>query len=313
MSKARYFSAMFVVSSVALGQDATIVTDATATQSPQYVFSYDAKTNETQGNIEINGVQVTIETKRGKRNPALARKNDPSAPEYAIDVRIIDQNGTPIFVQVGGNSPIDKKWSASFDSAVSSSTEDRGQNAQQAFAAVDAVLSQNKTLMSSAALAPEQAALTNLRALIKSTLVTDSISGYQEQEFPFSAQAACTEIQIAEIWKKPTLIFAEHSGSVAKWKMSNGTIYTMWSACNHGTCPGDSTMSKKCSKSFLLRCGYSRAAPNCSTAYGLTKGYHVCNDDTYIQYDAIKRNYSPSTTGGTCSDASLRAYAPSCD
>lgn len=306
------FSAMFLVSSIALGQDESPAPDTIAAdQSPQYVFSYDAKTKDTRGDIDVNGMLVTIETKRGKLNPPLARRNDPTAPEYAIDVRITDQNGSPIFVQVGGDSPIDKTWSTSFDLAASSSAEERGQRAQQAFAAVDAVLSQRNDLKFNATLAPEQKALSDIRSLIKSALVTDSIAGYQEQEFPFSGKAACKEIEIAEIWKKSTLIFAEHSGSVAKWKMSTGKIYAMWSACNHGTCPGGSGMSLKCSKSFLNRCGYSMAAPNCSTPYGLTKGKHVCNDDTYIQYDAVKRNGSPST--GTCSDATLRAYAPSCN
>lgn len=146
--------------------------------------------------------------------------------------------------------------------------------------------------------------------LIESALVQEVVEGYEEKTN--SDSSACSDKHYIEIWRKSTAIIAEHSGTVAKVLGYDGNTYQIWSACNHGTCPGGGGMMKKCTRTFLNRCGFCQASPNCSTSFGYKSGQHVCNDDTYIQYYRIKYNVTPSKTSGTCSDSSLRMHAPDC-
>ena len=275
-----------------------------------------------RGQYEIDGDTITVEVNRGKRTPAIMRRLNSDWPIYEIDVRILDSEGDPIYVQVGGHDPVDATWGLEFDASLSvreaTDPEIRNPKARKSYEAAYQMLTKLKGAKIQEKLTPEREALEGAMNILQSAMSSDLTSSEEEQVAAFG----CTDTQIIEVWKKsaffPGNILGDHSGTVMKTK-SGSTTYTVWVAANHGTAPGASGMSKKCSQSFTERCGQSIAPPMCSTPvqWETSKPLqdddkHVCNDDSYIQVLRIKTNAGVSTTGGTCNDTTLRSRAPSC-
>lgn len=130
-----------------------------------------------------------------------------------------------------------------------------------------------------------------------------------------------------EVWKKPFVVIAEHSGTrVGKWLYSTATSSTRthqgWIRyCNHGTCPATENMARKCTFTGPRLTAYRRpytlgdaGVHTCSTPYwAITwNGRHNCHDDSSVQVRAIRgQAYSHNT--GRCSDATHWIYAPTCN
>lgn len=280
--------------------------------------------------IKANGTQVIIETRRGKPTSKAMRKSDPTTPLYEIDVRLLDQNRVPFFTQFGGHSPIDSTWDSPFEESYTTMeglSPNHDNDISKYLGGAKKIIESLNGISNSSIIAngsratPEYDAIKNILPLIEEAITVTKIENSDTQSF--MQASASKNSHVVEIWKKgafsPGNILGEHSGTVAKAISSNGYTYQIWSACNHGACPGSKGMRKSCTKTFLNRAGFCQAPPMCSTPYQFDQKdflnddhRHVCNDDTYIQYYRIKYNSAPSTAGGTCSDNSLRRYAPSC-
>ena len=290
---------------------------------PEGMTSLFARGNSVSGKFEFDGVPLSVETRRGQPTSAIIRRMDPSAPLFEIDVRVLDENEVPIFVQVGGHGPIDASWQNSFDDSVFDErklAEKSDAITQRAFVNAGRMIAVLKKVKFRNDLLPEYEAIMNLLPIMESGKTVEKWEGFGDNHSSLSS--APTDKHSIEIWKKsaffPGNIVGDHSGTVAKVISSSGSTYQIWSACNHGTCPGTG-MSKKCVSTFSNRAGFCQAAPMCSTPLQWDQKdwwnddyRHVCNDDSYIQYYRIKYNADPSTSGGTCSDTSLRTYAPDC-
>jgi len=275
------------------------------------------------GTYHSDGDTVTIEVRRGKRTPVTIRKLNPDWPLYEMDARILDSEGDPIYVQVGGHDPIDPTWGPDFDASLSAreamEPAARDAKAAKSYETAYEMLHTLKSAKLKNSLAPEKAALYGVMNILQSAMAVETLSDEQNQ----AQLLGCGDTQIIEVWKIgaffPGNIFGDHSGTLMK-TTSSGRTYTIWVAGNHGKAPGQSGMTKSCSASYGGRCGQSFAPPMCSTplqwetSNPIQDDYkHVCNDDSYIQVQRIKTNSSVSTSGGTCKDTSLRNRAPSCN
>jgi hypothetical protein len=234
------------------------------------------------------------------------KKLNPSFPEYEIDVRLIDENGFPFFIQVGGHGPANQSWAIPLGIDSTKSREGARASAQESFTSAKKMIKSLEKIRFKNDFSPEYEAIVGIK-----TILEINLGGALSKSSSSLASGSVT--LIIEIWKKqaflPGDIWGDHSGTVFKI-FDNFVVYQIWSAANHGTAPGGSGMSLSCSGTFPGRQGFSEAPPMCSTAYGFLSGQHVCNDDTYIQYQRIRDNINPNTTSGTCSDNTLRRYAP---
>lgn len=282
-------------------------------------LSHDSNINLIHGTYEFDKERIFIEIIRGKEISRILRKYDSSLSLYEIDIRLSDQDGFPFFVQVGGHSPVDDEWRFSFKYAEGQKFEEVEKRSKRGLFLTKKMIKAFEKVKMRDDLYFEHKAIKEIKNVIESSLtVIDAKS-----ESGLTSASVYTSSHRIEIWSKraflPGNILGDHSGTVAKVLNSNGSTYQVWSACNHGTCPGSSDMSLKCAKNFPNRSGFSQLAPMCTSPLQWDQsdwwnddGRHVCNDDTYIQYYRIKYNSNPDTTGGTCSDTTLRQYAPSC-
>lgn len=61
---------------------------------------------EIGGSFTKDGRTIYFETRKGAPNP----DDDPDAPLFELDIRIMDENHIPFVVQIAGHRPIDEKW-----------------------------------------------------------------------------------------------------------------------------------------------------------------------------------------------------------
>ncbi|MEY4722657.1 MAG: hypothetical protein RLZZ324_170 [Candidatus Parcubacteria bacterium] len=140
---------------------------------------------------------------------------------------------------------------------------------------------------------------------------------------------------VVTIWYKPlywTAWQGDHSAVLLRIFDKNGTWQQTISTRNHGREASDPIMDHQaagCPKAFSNR---PNAIPEfqtyvstdtwgdgdaggCYTPYDAvypTTGGHVCNDDTYVEYESIKLNAFTGTWSSTCGDSDLRLTAPGC-
>lgn len=129
-----------------------------------------------------------------------------------------------------------------------------------------------------------------------------------------------------QVWRKPFVVIAEHSGTrVGKWRYSSTTssvkTHQGWTSyCNHGTCAASGNMTHKCTFTgprltyYRMPTRRSDAGGHtCSTPYWAVArgGHHNCHDDSSVQVRAV-RGQSYSSSSGRCNDGWFSAYAPTC-
>ncbi|WP_221441852.1 hypothetical protein [Luteimonas sp. MC1825] len=129
-----------------------------------------------------------------------------------------------------------------------------------------------------------------------------------------------------QVWRKPFVVIAEHSGTrVGKWRYNSATstvkTHQGWTSfCNHGTCAATENMTHKCTFTGP-RLTYYRmpsrrtdaGGHTCATPYWAIGrgGHHNCHDDSSTQVRAI-RGQAYNTNGGRCNDSIYWMYAPTC-
>lgn len=129
-----------------------------------------------------------------------------------------------------------------------------------------------------------------------------------------------------QVWRKPFVVIAEHSGTrVGKWRYNSATstvkTHQGWTSyCNHGTCAASGNMTHKCTFTgprltyYRVPARRSDAGGHtCSTSYWAVArgGHHNCHDDSSVQVRAV-RGQSYSSSSGRCNDWTFSAYAPNC-
>jgi len=203
---------------------------------------------------------------------------------------------------------MDPEWAADAALTISSDSKELASRAARDFSAAFGAISALKTAKLEPGFEPEMRQVFNLLSLLRraqepagGTHSTDELAALQSK--------ACNHATHIEAYDKSTffgILGARHSASIV-WDVDPYHHYVwLWTSCNHGTCASDSAMSYLCyHETAFNRCSCP-VMLMCSTSYGFFSGTHVCNDDTWIQYYLVKYNASPGTSGGTCSDGSLR-------
>ncbi len=266
--------------------------------------------NGINGSFGLGGKTIYFETRRGPRTPKYLRGGDPTTPDYEIDVRFMDQDGRPFLTQIGGDALLDSTWVE----PVPKPKVDEEINTD--FELADKAIGALKKLKFKQKFVHERRALLNLAQIMESAQVIEKIEGAPSQ--PLSSQTlavANTYRHKVEIHHKSCCLgLGRHSGTIGKYISNTGVVTTAVITCNHGTCADQ----------MALKCSWYSAYPGnrttklnnditCSTPYNATSVFgHNSNDDTDLQYRAVRTNSRPSTSGGICNDSSTNNEPTNC-
>ncbi len=323
-----YFAAL-VVSATLVTSTPSLAGDrfsalADSSRLPEGYLELSTVSGGVTATYEYNSSRIMIETRRGPKTPAELRLSDPDAPQFEIDIRLVDEQGFPFFTQYGGHGPIEPTWKHDYnqskDPLLKALANPSDQQARSAFRAAEHALVGLSQTRLNKDLAPEYRALLNVLPTVRSMMVVERIEQISAQQSDGAEVASpavtCTYKNKIAIYSQPccanSVTGAYHSGTIAQNISTSGQTTQAWSACNHGTCP--SKMPLKCSwTSTASRCALS-ALPVCTSNYSIlgSCNTHVCNDDSKMQFDGVKGNYCPAPNTPTCTDCSLRKTAPTC-
>lgn len=176
----------------------------------------------------------------------------------------------------------------------------------------------------------EQAAMYRLARSLTADLLPISDLRMVSDEMGRSTGRYRTNLQIH---RKSLVVIAEHSATrLLRYYYTSTTSNVISSSstvnyCNHGTCPGGSGMSRKCTYTGP-RLGNYRTPPKhggdgtCNTAYSLAGDStapiwnlwynHNCHDDSSVQLRVVK-GQSYGVRSGRCADGPLFwGHAPNC-
>lgn len=267
---------------------------------------------------------VYLEERVGALKPKAYRDEAPGEPANEIDMRFVDENGKTFFVQRGGDQYVDPSWNEDIKSSL-------------AAPAPDAERANDFVLAREAAGAFADAAPTELAPF-----------AYHAKEFaarPAPSQDPAMQAKVANIEATRPTYHADATASyVGSWWLEGdlydkGTGCVFWScfgrhsgvaiwayqttwqlamiACNHGSCPGDSSMSYDCystsgawvgnpSLSVEQSGSTSTVGGGCLTSYSWNSGgyNHLCNDDSAYELWQVK-NGNP---GGGSLDTNGNGY-----
>lgn len=269
--------------------------------------------NGIYGSYELDGKIVYFETRRGPRTPKILRDGDPATPKFEIDVRFMNQDGEPFLIQIGGDAPLDHTWTeatAEFKADTQAKTE---------FQLAASTIETLRKLKFTRKFFHERQALLALAPVVDSAQVLEKIEQAPDQALSApTLLAANTYRHRVEIHHKKCCFgffgFGRHGATIGKYISSSGVTTTAVITCNHGTCANQ----------MDLKCSWTSASPGnrtnhvhnhvtCSTPYNPTSVFgHNSNDDTDSQYRAVRYNYHPSSTGGTCNDISTNNEPTNC-
>lgn len=267
--------------------------------------------NGIYGSYEHGGKIVYFETRRGPRTPKFLRDGDPATPQFEIDVRFMNQDGEPFLIQIGGDAPLDHSWTeaiAEFKTDSQAKTE---------FLLAAKTIETLRKLKFTREFVHERQALLDLAPVVDSAQVIEKIEGAPNQALSApSLLAANTYRHRVEIHhKKCCFGLGRHSATIGLYISRVGVTTTAVITCNHGTCANQ----------MALKCSWTSASPGnrtndvknggttCNTPYNASSVFgHNSNDDTDLQYQAVKNNNHPSSTRGTCNDSSSNNEPTSC-
>jgi hypothetical protein len=281
-------------------------------QEPREGFtSLLAVPNGINGSFEFGGKIVHFQTRRGLRTPKYLRDGDPATPNFEIDVRFIDQDGRPFLTQIGGDVPLDNTWVE----VAPKPKADRESKADFELAAK--TIGTLKKLKFKQKFDHERQALLNLASIVESAQVIEKIEGIPSQTSPSTQTLALANTyrhRVAIHEKSCCLGLGHHSATIGKYISNSGVVTTAVITCNHGSCANQ--MALKCNWTSTYPGNRTTQVNNditCSTLYNPTSVFgHNSNDDTDLQYRAVRSNSRPSTSGGICNDSSTNNEPTSC-
>ena len=250
---------------------------------------------------------VYFQTLRGEELVFGENTIDPDAPQYEISVRVVNTNGDPITVAIGGdNNGRTIDWLEPVTGLYSDyiNTE-RSDELKLAAKAAD-VLSESIVGFDEEILALKQ----HINA---ASLESNTVENQTEEEDLRGSKATSTWTYLLRIMKKGAWINgspADHSALWVRFTRPDGSVFS-YATCNHGSCADSSLMRLSSQRSFtksnqlpvvdFLPCDHA------GFSYYASPGYHVCNDDTSVQYSSLA--YGNNSTA-TCGDSYVRVYAP---
>jgi hypothetical protein len=253
------------------------------------------------------GHVVYVEQRVGALKPQVYRDTGAAdEPQNEIDMRFVDQNGVTFWVQRGGDDYVDPTWSAEINDALQHPAPALDRNADFALAKEAADVLSKSLPKDFAALAyhphafaqrpvpsedPNLAGrLDEIEAKRPDTAYGDWYSG----ESWWWLQGDLYDKKVCYVW----VCVARHSG-VAMWAYNGGWGLAV-NACNHGSCPGSSNVTYRCSsnsgvwRQWISLTGESSGGNSvgggCRTNYSWNSGGwdHLCNDDSAYELWQIK-------------------------
>jgi hypothetical protein len=293
-----------------------------------------------------DGRVIYIEERIGALKPSVYRETTVGEPDNEIDMRFVDQNGITFYVQRGGDDYVEPTWHDDINAAFANpvAPEERiadFQLAREAAAALSknlprdfAALSYHPTAFAARPTPEEDPNLMGHIAEIEAKRpVEDPYYDWNGGSTSWYLQGDLYDKKVCYVW----VCVARHSG-IAMFAY-NGTWSLVVNGCNHGSCPGASSMTYRCSsnsgvwRSYITLTGEhntgNSVGAGCRSAYSWDSGgnNHLCNDDSAYELWQIKNgkigsnssyntsggNYSFVYTGsGTGGDGSWVNYACTC-
>lgn len=267
------------------------------------------------GSYTKDEYSIFFEAFRGEEN---STEDDTDIQPYALDIRVLDNNKNPFLVKNSGVAD-DIDWL---------DIENTGEDREKAMAMLPGAIGELKEIYINFGSNEENTdqitgvsednkwELWALIELMRSAVEDISSNITEGEKYPQimdKKKSYRLKMNVA-IMRKSVVssLFAEHSALLVKvYNSKNKRIGTLVS-CNHGTCADNSKkMSKKCSKNFYdyLPQITDLICDKYGIPYSLTKYFHVCNNDTKVQYSYFKNKGFPNYS--YC--LSRLRYAPDCD
>lgn len=284
--------------------------------------------------IQSNGFELVIEDEstvmrvqavRGSRRSDEIMKLHPELSEFELDVRVLDADGRPFVTSIAGDDWADPTWGEDYWAADTDQVDPAQRKAEFELLAASADLIEDVDVPG---FDMELIDLAEVARFNDMGRISAELSmGQMVDELDGAAPPSTTYTHYAGVYRASRWWGTyDHSGIYAvayTGSSSSPTIYSTVMRGNHGAYPTDSSMSVYCatnwsgrSRTTLYVAPYtdnsygSSQGGGCSTSYGLTSGYHVCNDDTHAEYGNVKNNSYSSWA--VCGDSSLNTYVDSC-
>jgi hypothetical protein len=292
---------------------------------------------------------IYIESRVGNLKPEVYRLDDPSAPQYEMDVRFVDQNGHTFMIQRGGDSYVEPSWAqeikASRNIKIDLATRELDFKLAQEASASFMTLSMpalKDHVYHMATYAAQQPPSLNQHLIDKSiriaknpppvTAPATSETGYGTYYFSGYSWPETDE------YGKGTMYAGSHTSTMmwdCQWNGSSCSWVTGIVTCNHGTCANQSAVSYRC---YTNSGWYNNLSENgttntnasgswdgqggCQTGYSWSSSNnaHLCNDDTAMELWQAKYGTIPDVIGfsssgwgsaclGCCCGASPTTYS----
>jgi hypothetical protein len=277
--------------------------------------------------FEQEGRAITYDMRLGPvmETPPSAEElaANPDLPSYQVDARVLDSNGQPFHMQMGGDAFIEASWTTpkveGFDEAERDKDFQMTRDAVPALRALKVPAGLNQLRLSAMEIG---------NTLDEAADKSDSDPGEAPSTEARAALAVAPCVVCAgprsvakwdfQVRRHPVALVGDHSAVLLRgWSSATKIVYTAVS-CNHGACANSSSMTTKCTMAgFKVDDGtHSRFfySDGCSTPYNVLsiRGHHNCNDDSELQGRAIWQDRGQSTTGGNCSSLAPHVKAPGC-
>jgi len=267
---------------------------------------------ELNGRFGVGESIFTFQTRRTSEAEAAVIQENGGVP---VAVRLLDGRGETVAVSTPSHA-LPEGWEPVAPEFLSDADLSRRVKVAKAVARLGAIIRSARMPADSE---PERKALENA-----STLVPEE-GDYVRNDAP--APAASSDVstlatswrQLFSIYKKSLVVIAEHSGTRWRnyyysggWKFYNTVQY-----CNHGACPGDSSMSLKCAK-YNSAGGYIGSSKSCDSfgsgynVCGLWGHNHNCHDDSKVQRARVLGRSGLSSEPNWCDSSGCDGHAPSC-
>lgn len=255
------------------------------------------------------------------------------------DAMILDRNGVPFIVAIGGDAFIDPTWAATIAEGVGRPIDETSRpNDYELAVLLGRSLAASRERDSSG----DRLELQAVRDLASSIDINairarlhpePDIIGVDPYDHPDLLTGGATSdagprylhyIAVYSGWVDWTFGIGKHSATLTLVYNESWVPIASYKRGNHGRYHNASGMSFFCdylsgwrsnviphiTPHFSSDCYGATCGGGCSTSYGISDGKHVCNDDSHAEFGNVK--YNADLSWGVCSDKNLNNYPDSC-